>query len=214
MPGQRILIFANGELPDYARARTLLLPQDVIYCADGGARHALALGLLPALVIGDMDSLGKEHWKQLEQAGVQFELYPRDKDETDLELALRRALEMKPESILILGLLGGRLDQTLGNLSLLSDPALADLELRADDGVEEVIFCRSQVQIKGQSGDLVSLLPWGGAVAGIHTQGLKWALSDETLYPHKTRGVSNQMLGEAASVSIRSGLLLIVHRRQ
>jgi thiamine pyrophosphokinase len=53
-----------------------------------------------------------------------------------------------------------------------------------------------------------------GAVSGIRTQNLKWPLNDETLYPDRTRGISNEMLGDTAFVSIESGLLLIVHRRQ
>ena len=83
-----------------------------------------------------------------------------------------------------------------------------------DDGVEEVLFCRDQAEVHGRSGDIVSLIPWSGAVQGIQTQGLRWSLNHETLYPEKTRGVSNEMLGDSASISIGSGLLLVIHRRQ
>jgi thiamine pyrophosphokinase len=79
--------------------------------------------------------------------------------------------------------------------------------------VEEIFLCRDRVQVHGRSGDIVSLIPWGGAVAEVQTMDLKWALRKETLYPDKTRGISNEMLGESASVSIGSGSLLIVHRR-
>ena len=53
---QRIIIFANGELPDLTKARALLRPGDVIICADGGTRHALSLDVRPDLIIGDLDS--------------------------------------------------------------------------------------------------------------------------------------------------------------
>lgn len=210
----RILIFANGELPNLENACLLVKSDDYILCADGGTRHALALGLTPDLVIGDMDSVTTDEFQQLKKSGVAVELFSRDKDETDMELAIRHALEKNPEAILIIAALGGRLDQTLGNISLLSDPRLSTLDCRLDDGLEEVFFCRDQSTVEGRSGDLVSLIPWEGAVAGIRTEGLKWPLRAETLYSEKTRGISNEMTGDNASISISSGLLLIIHRRQ
>ena len=211
---QRIIIFANGEIPGLENARPLLQADDYIICADGGTRHAVALGLRPDLVIGDMDSLEKEEWQNLKNAGVQIELFPRDKNETDLELALNRAIEMEPGVLIIIGALGGRLDQTLGNTALLSDARLAAVNIRLDDGLEEIFFCRDQVEVRGSRGDLLSLIPWGNPVHGVQTQGLKWPLQNETLFPEKTRGISNEMTGETASITIASGLLLVIHRRQ
>ncbi len=207
----RIIIFANGELPDLEKARTLIAAQDIIICADGGTRHALALGLKPALIVGDLDSI-TEH--ELRQVYAKVSQYPRDKNETDLELALNHALLQDPTSILIVAALGNRLDQTIANLALLSDPRLSGLEARFDDGLEEVFFCRAQSNVRGERGDTVSLIPWNGAVGGICTQGLLWPLDHEILYPDKTRGISNEMAGSDAQVSIETGLLLIVHRRQ
>lgn len=210
----RTLIFANGVLPNLEAARRLIQSDDYIICADGGARHALALGLRPDLVVGDLDSLDDRDRQAAERGGAQFVRYPTDKNETDLELALRHALERSPDTILIVAALGDRLDQTLGNLSLLSDPSLAVLDVRFDDGLEEAFFCHTRSEIRGSSGDIVSLIPWGTPVEGIHTEGLKWPLHDETLHPEKTRGISNEMTGEHAGVRIASGVLLIVHRRQ
>ena len=211
---QRIIIFANGEIPRLENARLLLQTDDYIICADGGTRHALALGLKPNLVIGDMDSIDKEQWQKLKNAGVSIELFPRDKDETDLELAIDRAIELKPKALLIIGALGGRLDQTFGNTALLSDARLATINIRLDDGMEEIFFCRDQEEVRGRSGDIVSLIPWGNPVQGVQTWGLKWPLRSETLLPEKTRGISNELTGEVASITIASGLLLVIHRRE
>jgi thiamine pyrophosphokinase len=63
------------------------------------------------------------------------------------------------------------------------------------------------------AGDTISLLSWGGLAAGVTTTGLKWALAGETLYPYKTRGISNEMLMDTATVCLGTGLLLCVHRR-
>jgi thiamine pyrophosphokinase len=210
---QRIIIFANGELPDLEKARSLVQDADHIICADGGTRHALALGLKPDLIIGDMDSVDSEALRRLQADGVYVELYPRDKNETDLELAINRAIELKPEQIVIVAALGGRLDQTLANITLLTDSRLVTFDIRLDDGVEEIFLCRDQAEVHGKSGDIVSLIPWQGPVSEVETGSLRWVLQKETLYPDKTRGISNEMRGDTASISIGSGLLLIVHRR-
>jgi thiamine pyrophosphokinase len=211
---QRIIIFANGELPDINKVRAILRKDDYIICADGGTRHASSLDLTPDLVIGDMDSSESFLMQKLQADGVPIELFPRDKNETDLELAIQQALELDPKQIVIIAALGGRFDQTIANVALLSNLQLSTFNIKLDDGVEEIFFCRDQAEIHGRSGDIVSLIPWGGAVTGVLTKNLKWVLDYESLYPEKTRGISNEMITDTATIKIKSGLLLIVHRRQ
>ncbi len=208
---KRIIIFANGDLPDLEKARALLHDDDFIIAADGGTRHALALGLIPNVIVGDLDSLPENF--EISKFENEVVLYPKDKNETDLELAIQHALTLNSQEIIILAALGGRLDQTLGNIALICDLRPSTLDLRLDDGLEEVFFCRDTREINGTLGDTVSLLPWQGEVTGIVTTGLKWSLQNETLYPNKTRGISNEMTVETATVQIKSGLLLIIHRR-
>lgn len=206
----RIIIFANGELPNLDNAHALIKPSDFIICADGGTRHALTLGLIPNLIIGDMDSLPPNF--QLSNFNGEVILYPKDKNETDLELAINHAITLNPNEILIMGALGGRIDHTLANISLLTHYRLLTYDLRLNDGLEEIFLCKDQVQIKGRSGDIVSLIPWQGNVEGVTTQNLKWKLNNETLYFDKTRGISNEMISDIATISITKGLLLIVHQ--
>lgn len=211
---KRAIIFINGELPNLDAARQILKADDFIIAADGGTRHALALGLLPSVVIGDLDSLDSGNRRLLEKGGAKIIAYSPDKDETDLELALDYAIAAGYEQICLVAALGGRLDHMLGNLSLLTDESLVGLDVRIDDGVEEVFFTREQAEIHGRIGDIVSLIPWENPVQGIFTEGLRWQLSNEALYPHKTRGISNEMVAEVAQVKIESGLLLVIHQRK
>jgi thiamine pyrophosphokinase len=222
---KRIIIFANGDLPNLDKARALLRDDDFIIAADGGTRHVLTLGLVPNAIVGDMDSLPANF--EISKFNNDVILYPKDKNETDLELAIQHALTLNPEQVIIVAALGGRLDQTLGNIALISDLRPLTLrhgeqnsnrqgnafDLRLDDGIEEVFFCHERCEIKGKADDLVSLLPWQGEVTGVVTTDLRWPLRDEVLYPYKTRGISNEMLGDTAAVQIKSGLLLVVHRR-
>ena len=209
---KRIIIFANGELPDKEKARVLLREDDFIIAADGGTRHALALGRMPNIIIGDLDSLPVN----LEPSTLNIELmqFPADKNETDLELAIQHALTLNPQEVIIIGALGGRLDQTLGNIALISNLQPSTCNLKLNDGLEEVFFCHDQAEVNGAIGDIVSLIPWQREVTGILTHGLKWVLQNETLYPHKTRGISNEMTGDTATIKIKSGLLLVIHRRE
>ncbi len=217
---KRALIFINGDLPNLDAARQIIGPDNLIIAADGGTRHALALGLIPSVVIGDLDSLDSANRRVLEENRVEIIEYPKDKDETDIELALAYAIDMGCQQICLVAALGGRLDHTLGNLSLLSNESLAGLDVRINDGVEEAFFIRGhaeeykQAEIRGRIGDVVSLIPWGNPVTGIHTKGLRWPLSDETLYSHKTRGISNELIADLAEIQIESALLLVIHTRK
>lgn len=215
----RAVIFANGQVPYIEAARSLLQVDDYLIAADGGVNHLMNMGILPEIVIGDLDSVSEDTLFELTSAEVNIEQYSEDKDETDIELALRYAVELRPSAILIIGALGGRLDQTLANLSILTDPTLPRIDIHLDDGVEEVFFCRAstanggQAEVRGRSGDTVSLIPWNSPVEGVTTEGLQWPLYGEALFPDKSRGISNVMLGDRALIRIQSGLLLIVHRR-
>ena len=210
----RLIIFANGLVPDLEAARHLFQPDDILYAADGGTQHALALGLMPSVIIGDLDSLTRDDRRKLEASEVEIQQYPRDKDKTDLELALHLAIEAGHHEILIVGALGGRLDQTLGNLALLSEARLLSYDIRLDDGVEEAFITRNRCEIHGRPADIVSLIPWGGEVTGISTEGLRWPLRSETLFPDRTRGISNEMSHEMASINLKTGLLFVIHYRQ
>lgn len=207
----RIIIFANGNLPNLEKARQLFRPDDFILCADGGTRHALTLGLTPNVVIGDLDSVTDEERRKMKELDVEIIQHPADKNETDLELAINYSLTLNPVQILILAALGGRMDQTLANIALLANLQLSTFNLKLIDGVEEIFFCRDKVKVEGRSGDIVSLIPWLGEVTGVFTENMRWHLHHETLYPDKTRGISNEMIADTATVSIESGLLLITH---
>ena len=215
-PLQRAVIIANGAPPEEATVRRWLQPDDDsthirLICADGGARAALALGLTPEVVVGDLDSLDETMQARLKAMGCRFVVYPAAKEWTDLELALKLAVQEGAAEIVILGALGGRLDQELANILLLLLPELRHIPTRSVDERQEVFVVRDQAEVVGQPGDVVSLIPLGGDVEGIVTEGLLYPLRDEPLLSGPARGVSNVMTGSVAHVTLQSGALLIVH---
>jgi len=208
------VIFANGELccPDVVRG--FIDSTSLLIAADGGLAYIQQMGLEPDLLIGDLDSATAEQVLKAETAGSQVRRYPVNKDETDLELALLSAAESGCEKITVVGALGGRLDQTLANIHLLSLPQLAGIDMRIDDGKTEVFLIRSKAEINGATGDLISLLSLSPVVCGITTAFLQYPLQNENLEFHQSRGISNVMTSTRAQVEIKSGNLLCIHDRK
>jgi len=210
----RALIFANGDFSNPGVTRSIVRSDDVIIAADAGARHALAIGVIPSVIIGDLDSLTEAEVHDFADMEVSILRFPRAKNETDLELALLHALRAGHSPIVIVGAFGGRLDQTIGNIALISNPDAGQVDIRLDDGITEAFFVSGKAQIQGAAGDTVSFIPWGSPVKGVSTDCLAYPLNNDTLFPYSTRSISNQMLAETASVSLKSGLLLCIHIRK
>lgn len=217
----RAVIIANGILSDLNEVNEAIRPGDLLIAADGGGRYCRELGLTPAVLIGDFDSLEEPEVAFFEDAGTEIIRHPTRKDFTDLELAIRHAQELGASEIIVLAALGSRWDQSLANLLL---PAAADfqgLRISLMDGQQEILLLRggmdesgpAQLEIRGQPGETVSLIPVGGDAHGITTHELEYPLANETLFFGTTRGVSNLMLSNKASISLESGLLLcsIIH---
>ncbi len=211
MTARRAVLFANGELKKRDWLKTFLRDNDLLIAVDGGLNHLEAVRRTPALLIGDLDSVTPAQVERAQTAGVEIRRHPPAKNETDLELALLAARELNCGEIMVVGALGGRLDQTLGNLSLLLLPQLEDCSVRFEDGVEEVFVIRGSAEIHGAPDDTVSLLPLWGEVRGVTTTHLAYPLNHETLFPEHTRGISNEMTASTASVKIDSGRLLCIH---
>lgn len=200
------VIFANGFL-DYPYSPG---PDDYLIAANGGAGHCIALGLQPEVVIGDLDSLEPEHLDLLKSQGVKIIAHPKRKDFTDLELALEHAQSLHADEITILGALGGRWDQTIANILL--PIAFSSTPIKIIEKDQEIYFIHSdeQRQINGTAQDIVSLIPLAENATGVTTSGLEYPLDNETLYLGSTRGVSNVLLGERATIQLTKGLLLCV----
>lgn len=209
----RALIFANGDINDGQMVQRAIsfAPDSLIIAADGGARVAAHFGLSIDAVIGDMDSLSEAEIATL-AAEAEILRYPEAKNETDLELALTYAVERGARWIRILGGVGDRLDQTLSNVYLMALPILQGCDVRMVAGKQETwLIGAGTHEIEGTAGDTVSLIPLTGTVRGVQTDGLHYPLRDEDLLFGPARGVSNVMNGERASVTVRDGVLLVVH---
>jgi thiamine pyrophosphokinase len=205
-------IFAGGELVDHERAMQALQQSELVLAADGGERHCRALGVTPAAVIGDLDSLTSQQIEQLGAAGAKLVRHPSDKDQTDLELALGYAMQRGADRVVLLGAAGGRLDMTIANLLLLVDPKFRPLRIELWYGSQTAWLLNPPGgELPGQVGDTISAIPVGGDVLQVTTSDLEYPLRGETLTLGPARGVSNRVNGPMPRLTMKRGQLLVVH---
>jgi len=210
----RAIIFANGDPSNPEIVRHWTAQADLIIAADGGTRHALAVGVPPHVVIGDLDSLDEADRAQLDRSGGQLIVYPTHKDYTDLELALRYARKQHATEIIIFSALGGRWDQSLANLLLLTLPELAQVPTRIVDHHLSIQVIRDRAEITGRAGDTLSLIALQGDAHGVTIEGCEYPLSDATLPFGATLGISNVLTQQMATITVKQGLILALHAQQ
>ena len=206
------VVFAGGD-PIDPRDITVLPADALVIAADSGLDAANAAGVPVDVVVGDLDSATPQSIANARAQGIRIQQHPTDKDATDLELALELAVEAGATEIVVFGGYGGRLDHLLANALLLAAPALAGVALRWCIGSTTVAPARPgvPVEVAGEPGDRVSLLPIGGPAEGVTTRGLRWPLDGETLPAGSTRGISNQIDGVPTLIAVQRGTLLTIH---
>jgi thiamine pyrophosphokinase len=143
-------------------------------------------------------------------SGTAVESHPPDKDATDLELALDAAVARGATTVTVVGGHGGRVDHFLANVLLLGHERYAAITLDAWIGTAHVVVIRDDVTLSGAVGSLCTLLAVGGPASGVTTHRLRYPLSDATLLPGSTWGVSNVLLEPTARVTVASGTLLSI----
>jgi thiamine pyrophosphokinase len=208
MAAMRALVFANGEPPSAALAAEFVAGADLVVAADGGAQAALALRIRPTAVVGDLDSL-----TEASRAALPGAVFVRDDhpDFTDLQKAIEHCIAAGATEIDILGAAGGRSDHALANLSVLvlyRDRA----RVRIVDELFVIEAVARSATIDAPAGTIISLVAVGPC-EGVTTTGMRWNLTDHRL-TFGPRGVHNEVAVPPATVSIRTGDLLLFRGRR
>jgi thiamine pyrophosphokinase len=152
---KKAIIFLSGRLnlkADYYK--NIKYSEYDIYCADGGANHAYSLGVIPKVILGDLDSITEEVKIYYKKLGVKFKKFPISKDFTDGELILGE-VTAKYKDVLILGGLGGRTDHFLTNLNLLEKYK----NITYEDENEIIFYVKKDMKVYGQKGKIISFIP-------------------------------------------------------
>ena len=202
---RRCVIVGGADIGRYDRVRAHLRDDDFYICCDSGLKHREGLGIAPDLIVGDFDS----H----ENPGLDTEtiVLPCEKDDTDTVFAVKEALARGFEDFLLAGVTGGRLDHTLGNVSLL---LMLDAQGKGaaalDDFSEMQIVSDRPVQIDSRYA-YFSLLNITGTARGITVKNAKYPLANAEITCEYQYGISNEVLpGRTAEVSVQKGRLLLI----
>ncbi|HEY4609038.1 MAG TPA: thiamine diphosphokinase [Ilumatobacteraceae bacterium] len=207
---QVVVVIGGGPLSP--RVATDVEADAIIIAADSGLDHAVAAGLRPSVLIGDLDSISA-HGKMWAYAHeLEIDEYPLDKDSTDTELALLRASQTDADSLLVFGAAGERFDHALGTMAALGIPALStfqSIRLLLDEVLVYVLHPGKTVTIDLPADTVFSLLALHGPCRGVDVSGARWPLIGAALDPQSTRGISNETTG-LLYVAVADGILTLV----
>ena len=202
---RRCVIVGGAEIRNYGMIRESLREADYLIFCDSGLRHMEQLQVKPDLIVGDFDSHENPH------LDVETIVLPCEKDDTDTVYAVKEAVKRGFDQFLLIGSVGGRLDHTLGNVSILL--YLDSLGLRGsilDDYSEMEIVSKKPVSID-DSCSFFSLLNITGCAKGVTVTGAKYPLKDAEITCEYQYGVSNEVLpGQTAAISVENGKLLLI----
>lgn len=205
----RTIIIGNGSINNYDIVREYFDEAYIIAC-DGGLRHCRAMMITPNIMVGDFDSATGNDVAFYDELGVVKVDYPRKKDMTDMEIALNAALEKDTDEIYIVGGLGTRFDHSLANVHILINTIRQGVRTYLLDEHNIITLVEDYIEIVGDIGQTISLIPLTTEVTGIETQNLEYPLYNRTMTIGSSLGISNVMTAEKASISVKSGILIVI----
>lgn len=210
----RTVLLLNGTAADPAWHCRQIRPTDYIICVDGGANLARRLGIVPHRIVGDLDSITPDTRTYFESQGCEFDIYPREKDLTDTQIALAIAGERGDREVLLLGALGGRIDHSLANIFSLVPLAEQGVDLILAEPEQNLYITNHRLDLDGQVGELVSIFALTTTVGGVTTSGLQYPLQEAVLRQDQPYAVSNVLTDGQAWVEVGEGVALIIHMRR
>ena len=205
---KRCVIVGGAGINNYDYIRSRLYVDDYIVFCDSGLRHLEPLQVKPSLIVGDFDSHDNPH------LDVETIVLPCEKDDTDTVFAVKEAIKRGFDYFLLIGVVGARLDHTLGNVSILLYLDLIGKKgFIIDDYSEMEIVSKEPAYIE-DSYAFFSLLNVSGTAKGITIENAKYLLNNAEITCEYQYGVSNEVLpGKTAKVSILEGKLLLIKDR-
>ena len=206
---KRCVIVGGADIGSHEYIRGAICEEDYIIFCDSGLKHMDKLSVKPSLIVGDFDSHENPH------LNVETIVLPCEKDDTDTVYAVKEAVQRGFDTFLLIGVIGGRLDHTIGNVSiLLYLDSIGRKGLIIDDYSEIEIVSTAPVYISDRY-SFFSLLNITGCAKGVSIQNAKYPLDDAEITCEYQYGISNEVIpGKKAIVSVRDGKLLLIKNRR
>ena len=205
----RAVIISNGSF-EGIDIHTISSDVDMIVCADGGAKHIINTGIIPTVIVGDMDSIDENVLKTYEDMNIKLYKHPVKKDKTDTELAIDYAISNGATDITLLGATGTRLDHTLANIMLLYNLLKNNINARIVDSHNEISITDRSVQIEKKEYPYISLIPLTANENKVTLKGFEYETCKEHFKLGSSYGISNRFIDNKGDVYIEDGLFIII----
>ncbi len=209
----KCIIVSNGSIIDYNWAENIIEKNDLIICADGGAKHLFKMNINPNIIVGDLDSIDWKTKSYYKKQGVEFIKFPKEKDFTDTELAVEYAIKYGANEITFLGVMGSRMDHTLANIALLLPLCLKNINAKIIDEKNEIIAVNKSTTLNGKIGELLSIIPISEKVEGLTLSGLEYPLKNANIAFGSSICVSNKFMSDTVNIEFGLGTMLIIKSR-
>jgi thiamine pyrophosphokinase len=211
----RAAVFLNGAPDPPDLLRRVAGRADLVVAADGGARYALDAGVIPDLVVGDMDSLGEAAARAAEERGALLERHPIRKDKMDGHLAVLSVRERGATAADLLCAAGGRYSALFAVPHILLAAERMGLQSKVvSDHVRMFVIEAGSRTLQGSPHDSVSIFPLAGPATGVTLEGMEYPLQNATLEPGDTIGFHNELTSNEARISVGKGALLVVQETE
>lgn len=201
-----VILIAGGRKPSVDWFNEVKMDRP-IYCIDHGIDFCREVGVMPKLLIGDLDSAANESIQWALDRDIEIERHPVDKDFTDTQLALNRINDHS--FAIITGAFGGRLDHLFSTLFTCAN---SQIKSCLADERETVLFVSSgeSASIEFKTKPLaLSLLPIGEICRGVTIDGVHWSLKYADLIQSMPSAVSNRVESKTVNISIKEGKLAV-----
>lgn len=199
---------AGGRNPD---AKLLIDAADVWIGVDRGIGYLLERNITPDVIFGDFDSVDAKYQAWIQDFSEK-QVYPSEKDETDLELALSWAVRQNPSRIQIYGATGKRLDHELANLDLLFYYLSTSIPIMMiDERNEWYLLPEGHYELERDIRfSYISFFPYSFEVNGLTLKGFKYELNHRDIQKGRTLTISNEFLQDSGTISFHSGIVLVI----
>ncbi len=201
----RCVIVGGADIGNYEYIRKQLSDSDFLIFCDSGLRHQTGLEVTPSLIVGDFDSYQKPN------TNIETITLPTEKDDTDTIFAVKEALKRGYDDFLLVGVVGARLDHTLGNVYVLMMLANLGKKGKIIDDYSEMELVSKQPVYIDDSYSFFSLLNITGMAKGVNITNAKYPLTNAEISCEYQYGISNEVIkGKQASVNVEFGNLLLI----
>lgn len=206
----KVIIISGGNPPSKELLTKEMDDGAFLIGADSGANCLFRYNIKPDLLVGDFDSIDKKILYHFKNNNCRIDTYPTEKDFTDTEIAVQKALSMKPNKIVLMGCTGSRVDHLLGNIGMLKNCLENGVDACIVDQNNYIRLTDASTSLKGTVGQTFSLQAYGDEVIGLTIEGAKYPLTNYNLKIGQSITISNEFVLPLVNIKFKAGILMVI----